>query len=332
MNVTLKDIANRANVSIKTVSRVINEEPMVSVNTRQKVKEIIEELGYQPNLIARSLKKRKSNTIGFIIPDIGNPAFTEMVKGCMDYLSNKGYFVFLGSYEDDITKEIGFIRDLNSMLIEGMIIIPTVTRTEELEIFNRINCPVVFLDREITSLDIDTVIAGNKIGLYEATRYLIDAGHENMVYIGGIRSVMPSMKRFEGFRKALEESSLFDKAKVYWGSYSSSSGYKLMNQALDETERIDAVFAGNDIVALGALNAIKDRGLNVPDDISLIGFDDMFFSKYLNPPLSTVAVKLYEEGRACAKLLLERIRNPDDKPKRIVIPCELKIRQSTRSR
>lgn len=332
MNVTLKDIAKRASVSIKTVSRVINEEPMVSVNTRQKVKEIIEELGYHPNLIARSLKKRKTNTIGFIIPDIGNPAFTEMVKGCMDYLSKKGYYVFLGSYEDDTSKEIGFIRDLSSMLIDGIIIIPTASRDDRLSIFDNINCPIVFLDREIDGLDVDTVIAGNKAGLYEATKHLISIGHRKLIYLGGIKSVKPSKKRFEGWKRALEEEALFDESNVYWGSYSTASGYSMMNRALDEIKDIDAVFAGNDIIALGALNAIKERRLKVPDDISLVGFDDMFFSKYLNPPLSTVAVKLYKEGEAAARLLHEKIKNPDTGTERIVIPCEFKIRDSIRGK
>jgi len=328
LNVTLKDIAKKANVSIKTVSRVINKEPMVSINTRKKVESIIGELGYRPNLIARSLKKRKTDTIGFIIPDIVNPAFTEMVKGCIDHFSQEGYYVFLGSYEDDVAKEKGFVWDLDMMFIDGLIIIPTISVEKDLEIFDSIRCPLVLLDREVDGLDIDTVIAGNRQGLYDATKHIIDLGHKKMVYLGGLKNVKPSKKRFEGWKKALEEYSLFDKDLVFWGNYSSSSGYKLMNQALDKVKDIDVVFAGNDILALGALNAIKERGMQVPDDISLIGFDDMFFSKYLNPPLSTVAVKLYEEGKAAAKLLLEKINSPGKEIKRIVIPCELKLRES----
>lgn len=329
MNLTLKDIAAKAKVSIKTVSRVINDEPMVSKDTRSKVKTIIEELGYQPNLVARSLKKRKSNTIGFIIPDIGNPAFTEMVKGCMDSLNSKGYYTLLGSYEDDSKKEVDFIRDFNSMLIDGMVIIPSITEDRDISIFKNINCPVVLIDREIDGLNIDTVISGNSNGAYRATKYLMSLRYKKIAFLGGLKTVKPAKKRFEGWKKALDEKKLYDEDLVFWGNFSIESGYSMINQVLDRFSDIDAVFAGNDMVALGAMNAIKDRNLSIPDDISIIGYDDMFFSQYLNPSLSSLDAKLYLVGKTAAELLLERIKNPTDfKPKRIVIECDLILRDS----
>lgn len=329
MSLTLKDIARKAKVSIKTVSRVINDEPMVSNNTRRKVKAVIEELGYQPNLIARSLKKRKSNTIGFIIPDIGNPAFTEMVKGCMDSLNNMGYFTLLGSYEDDPQKELDFIRDFNSMLIDGMVIIPSMTENRDISIFESINCPVVLMDREIDGLNMDTVISGNSNGAFRAVTHLVSMGYKRIVFLGGLKKVKPAKKRYEGWKKALDERELFDEDLVFWGSFSTESGYSMMNEAFGSFNDIDAVFAGNDIVALGAMNAIKDKNLSIPDDISIIGYDDMFFSQYLNPSLSSVAAKLFLEGKTAADLLLKRIKNPSGfKPKRIVIECDLILRDS----
>ncbi len=329
MSLTLKDIAKKAKVSIKTVSRVINEEPMVSKNTRSRVKAVIEELGYQPNLIARSLKKRKSNAIGIILPDIGNPAFTEMVKGCMDSLNSSGYYTFLGSYEDDPNKEEEFIRDFNSMFIDGLIIIPSITENRNISIFEKINCPMVFIDREIDGLNMDTVISENRNGVYRATRHLIKIGHKKIVFLGGLSTVKPSRKRFEGWKKALDEKKLFIEDLVFWGSFSIESGYSMMSQALEKLDSIDAVFAGNDIVALGAMNAIKDKNLNIPGDISIIGYDDMFFSQYLNPSLSSVAAKLFIQGKTAAELLLKRIKNPTDvKPKRIVIESDLILRDS----
>ncbi len=329
MSLTLKDIAKKAKVSIKTVSRVINDEPMVSKNTRSRVKAVIEELGYQPNLIARSLKKRKSNAIGIILPDIGNPAFTEMVKGCMDSLNSSGYYTFLGSYEDDPNKEEEFIRDFNSMFIDGLIIIPSITENRDISIFEKINCPMVFIDREIDGLNMDTVISENRNGVYRATRHLIKIGHKKIVFLGGLNTVKPSRKRFEGWKKALDEKKLFIEDLVFWGNFSIESGYLLMSQALEKLDSIDAVFAGNDIVALGAMNAIKDKNLNIPGDISIIGYDDMFFSQYLNPSLSSVAAKLFIQGKTAAELLLKRIKNPTDiKPKRIVIESDLILRDS----
>jgi len=329
LSLTLKDIAKKAKVSIKTVSRVINDEPMVSKNTRAGVKAVIEELGYQPNLIARSLKKRKSNAIGIILPDIGNPAFTEMVKGCMDSLNSSGYYTFLGSYEDDPNKEEEFIRDFNSMFIDGLIIIPSITENRNISIFEKINCPMVFIDREIDGLNRDTVISENRNGVYRATRHLIKKGHKKIVFLGGLNTVKPAKKRFEGWKKALDEKKLFNEDLVFWGSFSIESGYLMMSQALEKLDSIDAVFAGNDIVALGAMNAIKDKNLNIPGDISIIGYDDMFFSQYLNPSLSSVAAKLFIQGKTAAELLLKRIKNPTDiKPKRIVIESDLILRDS----
>jgi DNA-binding LacI/PurR family transcriptional regulator len=329
LSLTLKDIAKKAKVSIKTVSRVINDEPMVSKNTRAGVKAVIEELGYQPNLIARSLKKRKSNAIGIILPDIGNPAFTEMVRGCMDSLNSSGYYTFLGSYEDDPNKEEEFIRDFNSMFIDGLIIIPSITENRNISIFEKINCPMVFIDREIDGLNMDIVISENRNGVYRATRHLIKKGHKKIVFLGGLNTVKPAKKRFEGWKKALDEKKLFNEDLVFWGSFSIESGYLMMSQALEKLDSIDAVFAGNDIVALGAMNAIKDKNLNIPGDISIIGYDDMFFSQYLNPSLSSVAAKLFIQGKTAAELLLKRIKNPTDiKPKRIVIENDLILRDS----
>lgn len=329
MSLTLKDIAKKAKVSIKTVSRVINDEPMVSKNTRAGVKAVIEELGYQPNLIARSLKKRKSNAIGIILPDIGNPAFTEMVKGCMDSLNSSGYYTFLGSYEDDPNKEEEFIRDFNSMFIDGLIIIPSITENRNISIFEKINCPMVFIDREIDGLNMDIVISENRNGVYRATRHLIKIGHKKIIFLGGLNTVKPSKKRFEGWKKALDEKKLFNEDLVFWGNFSIESGYLMMSQALEKLDSIDAVFAGNDIVALGAMNAIKDKNLNIPGDISIIGYDDMFFSQYLNPSLSSVAAKLFIQGKTAAELLLKRIKDPTDiKPKRIVIENDLILRDS----
>ncbi len=329
MNLTLKDIAKKVKVSIKTVSRVINDEPMVSKNTRVKVKAVIEKLGYQPNLIARSLKKKRSNTIGIILPDIGNPAFTEMVKGCMDSLNRMGYYTFLGSYEDDPTKEEEFIRDFNSMLIDGLMIIPSTTENRDISIFEKINCPVVLIDREIDGLNRDTVISGNKDGAYRATKHLINTRHKKIAFLGGLKTVKPAKKRFEGWKKALDEKNLFIEDLVFWGSFSTESGYLMMNDALKRMGSLDAVFAGNDIVALGAMNAIKDNKMDIPTDISIIGYDDMFFSQYLNPSLSSVAAKLFVQGKTAAELLLKRIKDPIDfKPKRIVIECDLVLRDS----
>lgn len=333
MNPTLKNIASEAKVSIKTVSRVVNNDPKVSKSTRKIIQEIIETRGYLPNLIARGLKKRKTNTIGFIVPDIGNPSFTEIVKGCTDVFNKNGYYVFLGSSENDPHKEIGIIRDLMSMLIEGIILIPSISIERDLSFFSKIKCPIVILDREIDGLDKDRVVLSNKKGAYGATRLLIENENKKIVILGGLKSTKSAQKRFEGFKKAMSERNLFSEDIAFWGDFSIDSGYLMMKEAFNRFKKdIDAVFAGNDLIALGAINAIKEYGLKIPEDISLIGFDDMFFSAYLNPPLTTVHVPFNKEGAVAAKLLLKKMANPEDNSvNRIIIDTNIVIRESVKN-
>lgn len=330
MHPTLKNIASEAKVSIKTVSRVVNNDPKVSKSTRKMIQEIIEARGYKPNLIARGLKKRKTNTIGFIVPDIGNPSFTEIVKGCTDVFDKNGYYVFLGSSENNPQKEIDIIKDLISMLIEGIILIPATTVDRDLTFFSKIRCPLVILDREIDGLDKDKVVLSNKKSAYDATKLLLENGCKKIVIFGGLQSAKTAQKRFEGFKQAMDENNLFSGELVFWGDFSIDAGYKMMKEALIRFGNdIDAVFACNDLIALGAINAIKEHKLKIPEDISLIGFDDMFFSAYLNPPLTTVHIPFNDEGAIAAKLLLKKIKKPEDKNiERIIVDTRIIIRES----
>ena len=331
---TLKSIASEAKVSIKTVSRVVNNDPKVSKSTREIIQDIIKTRGYKPNLIARGLKKRKTNTIGFIVPDIGNPSFTEIAKGCTDIFNKNGYYVFLGSSENNPQKEIEIMQDLMSMLIEGIILIPSITAERDLSFFSKIKCPIVILDREIDGLDKDRVVLSNKKGAYSATRLLIENENKKIVILGGLKSAKTSQRRFEGFKKAMSERNLFSEDLAFWGDFSIDSGYLMMKEAFNRFKKdIGAVFAGNDLIALGAISAIKEYGLKIPEDISLIGFDDMFFSAYLNPPLTTVHIPFIKEGAVAAKLLLKKMANPEDNSiNRIIIDTNIIIRESVKNK
>lgn len=332
MGLTLKHIAVEANVSIKTVSRVINSDPNVKLETRKRVQELIDKRGYEPNLIARSLKKRKTNTVGFIVPDIGNPSFAEIVKGCYEVFDKKGYYVFLSSSENSPEKEVNIIKDLLSMLIEGIILIPATTVKRDIAFFTSMKCPIVILDREIDGLNKDKVVLSNKKGAYDATKLLIDNGNEKIVILGGLKEAKTAQKRFEGYKEAMDEKGIFDEKYVFWGDFSIDSGYKMMNEAIcDLGKEIEAVFACNDFIALGAINSIKKNGLKIPEDISIIGFDDMFFSAYLNPPLSTVHIPFNDEGTIAAKLLLKKMGNPLSlEVERIIVDTDIIVRESVR--
>ena len=332
MQPTLKHIAVEANVSIKTVSRVINSDPNVRLETRKRVQELIDKRGYEPNLIARSLKKRKTNTVGFIVPDIGNPSFAEIVKGCYEVFDKNGYYVFLSSSENSPEKEVEIIKDLLSMLIEGIILIPATTVKRDIAFFTRMECPIVILDREIDGLNKDKVILSNKKGAYDATKLLIDNGNKKIVILGGLKAAKTAQKRFEGYKEAMDEKGIFNEKYVFWGDFSIDSGYKMMNEAISYLgKEIEAVFASNDFIALGAINSIKENGLKIPEDISIIGFDDMFFSAYLNPPLSTVHVPFNDEGIIAAKLLLKKMGNPlSHEGERIIVDTNIILRESVK--
>ena len=332
MGITLKNIANEANVSIKTVSRVINSDPKVSGHTRKKVQELIDKRGYEPNLIARSLKNRKTNTVGFIVPDIGNPSFADIAKGCYEVFDKNGYYVFLSSSENSPEKEIEIIKDLLSMVISGIILIPATSVKRDLKFFADMKCPIVILDREIDGLNKDKVVLSNKKGAYDATKVLLDSGNRKIVFLGGLEGAKTAQKRFEGFKKAMDEKGIFDEKYVLWGDFSIDSGYMMMNRALAGLERkIEAVFASDDLIALGAMNSIKENGLKIPEDISIIGFDDMFFTAYLNPPLSTVHVPFKEEGAIAAKLLLRKMENlASSEGDRVIVDTSIILRESVR--
>ena len=329
MNLIIKEVARRAKVTTRTVYRVINDKSLVNEKTRKRISAILDQYEYQPNLIARSLKKKKTNIVGITIPDISNQAFTEMVKGCMDELNDKGYYVLLGSYENDSKKEIGFIKDFNLLMIVGAIMIPFFQENDSITTFNKIKYPVVFLDREINGLKKDMVIANNNNGAYKATKYLLDQGLKNIIFLGSFQALKVAQRRYEGWKKAMNEKKLFNKDLVFWRNSSSITGYDIMNQAFKKHKKIDAVFAINDLIARGAIDAIKDKGLKIPKDISIIGFDNTSISKLLNPSLSTVDSQLYNQGKIAAQLLLDRITNPTSSPKRIVLDCNLILREST---
>lgn len=328
MVVTIKDIAIKSGFSIKTVSRVINDK-LVSIETKRKIQKVIDELGYRPNFIARSLKTRKTNIIGFIIPDITNPSFPEIVRGASDYVSGKGYYVLLCCSDGDPNKEEVFIKDFNSMLVSGLIIIPSITKNRDISVFNNLKMPVIILDREISGINRDIVKFDDIKGATKAINLLISNGCKNIVLLSGPIHTKTSQDRFKASRKLLEENRLFYEDQVFYGDFSINSGYEMMNAALDKLKDIDGVFAFNDLIAIGAIKAIEEKKLRVPDDISIVGFDDINFIKFTKPCLTTISCSTYDLGRDGAEILINRINNlVDFKPIKKILDCELIIRDT----
>lgn len=333
MKITIKDIAKKTNFSAKTVSRVLNNDPMVRDNTRAMILETIKKYGYRPNIIARSLRQQKTNMIGFIIPDVLNVSFPTLFKGASDVFEKNGYYSFLSSSDNNIEKEYEFIRDFNSMLISGMVLIPAYSMDRDVSIFNSLSTPIVIVDRELEYINKDTVIISNRQGAYDATKYLIRQGHKKIAILAAPLKIKSARKRLEGWENAMKENRLYSNDLIFSGEFSIASGHSMMKSVFDSIKKVDAVFASNDYIAIGAMRAIEEKGMKIPQDISIIGFDDIYFSQYLKPSLSTVAVPLYEEGRQAAEILLERINgNTSKEVKRIVLESSLVIRESVSRR
>ena len=264
---TIKEIARLTGLSVGTVSNVINDVNTVSEKNGIKILETIKNFDYIPNRIARSLSKKSTKNVAFIITDITNPFFPEIVRGAQDLLAKKGYYVFLCNSDNDPEKEESYIYDLISMWVDGMIIAPSDSDYRNLDVFSRVTSPLIIVDREIEELKSD--------GLVE------------------------------------------------WGSFSIDSGYEMARKMLDKVGGFDAIFAGNDLIAIGAIQLLEEKGYRVPDDISVAGFDDIYISRFMKPPLTTVRQPIYQIGKVAAELLLERVKDSSNfEPRKIVVDGE----------
>ena len=327
--VNIKHIAKKAGVSIKTVSRVLNNDIYVKKETKEKIINIINELNYIPNRIAKSLSSGVSNNIGFIIPDITNPFFPEVVKGASDILLSKGFYLHLCNADNNPENEDSFIRDLESMWVSGIILAPSYSENRNSEIIKNTNVPLIIIDREIKDINKDLIVINNQKGAYGITKYLIENNHKKIIFLGGSSYTMTAQNRFIGWKKAMQEANILDTDLSFWGDFTIESGYKMMENILNTPNSIDAVFACNDLIAIGAMEAIDNKGLKIPDDISIIGFDGIYISKFTKPKLSTYQQPIYEIGKIAAELLINRIEKTEKaKIKRLVIDGNLIIRET----
>lgn len=331
---TIKDVAKIAGVSVGTVSNVLNELDTVSDKNKTRVMDTIKTLGYKPNKIAASLSKKKTMNIGLIVPDVSSPFYSDLIKGVTETLDAHGYNVFLCSSSGDIGKETKIINDLLAMWIDGIILIPVYSNKRDIKEMESINTPMVLVNREIKGLTRDIVIFDNFGGAYEATNFLIKNNHKKIIILDGPKYSRPFEDRLLGWKTAMEENKLYNKNLVFRGDFSVESGYDMMVKSLNELKEIDAVFASSDLIALGALNALEEKNVLVPDDISIIGFGDIYLSKFLKPSLTTIRRPFYSIGKTAVSILLEKIAGKSDEEgfKKFVIKGKLEIRNSVKEK
>ncbi|NPV54180.1 MAG: LacI family DNA-binding transcriptional regulator [Firmicutes bacterium] len=332
MPITINDVAKAAGVSKSTVSRVVNNIPVVDMDTKRRVLEVIKELGYSPNDIARGLATKRTGTIGLIINDITNPFFPELARGVEDVMRAYNRNVFLCNTDGRPEREASYIQLLFQKRVDGIIFASVRIGTTDLSALAKRNMPFVLAGRELSGHDADLVIVDNVLGGYQATRHLLDLGHTRIAFIAGTQGVSASIDREKGYLKAMAEAGLAaDQCQIEAGDFKQEGGYAAAKRLL-QTEKVPtAIFAANDLMAIGALEAIFEAGLRVPEDISLVGFDDIPPASLHLVQLTTVAQPKYDIGAIAARLLLEKIESPQAQrePQRIILPPKLQIRKTS---
>lgn len=335
MRVTIKDIAQRTGLSITTVSLVLNGKAVkISEESKALVHKVAKELNYRPNQMAVGLIKKKTNTLGLIIPDISNTFFAELAKGVEDEGRKYDYNVILCNTNDKHDTEIEYINILAAKGIDGIILDMSAEDSEEkaaqsLNLLSNYGIPAVIVDRYCDDRDITSILIDNEQGAYSAARHLIELGHAKIGCVTGPSHERTCMDRLRGYFKALNESGIMiDRNLILEGDYHFQSGYDSAKRLIDQ--EVTAIFAFNDMMAYGVARGLRENGKAIPEDISLIGFDDIFFSEILDVPLTTVRQPTYEIGQVAARKIIQEIEHEVSERGGIVLQPMLQIRKSTR--
>ncbi|RKD21409.1 transcriptional regulator, LacI family [Caminicella sporogenes DSM 14501] len=333
MKITIKDIARIAGVSTATVSKILNKKDQnISETTRNRVLEIIKKYGYVPNRVASSLVTKRTNTLGLIIPDIVNPFFPELARGAEDKANERGYNLILCNSDNNVQKEEIYVDMLKEKMVDGIIFTASSRRTDKFKKLTSFQVPVITVDREIEGLKTHGIITVNNVkGAYDAVKYLLNRGYKKILHLTGPMTSKPTRDRYEGYCRALiDEGFEIEDCLVCEGDYSSDWGYEGILRALKRDIKFDSVFCGNDLIAIGAIKALKVKGFDIPREVGVIGFDDIYMAKMIDPDLTTIKQPNYEMGYKAAELLIDMIEKKEIKINKYVLDTRLVIRKSTK--
>lgn len=330
--VTIKDVAREAGVSQGTVSSVLNGKTTVKAENYNKVMDAVKRLNYQPNLTARTLKTGTSNSIGLVIPDITNPYYPELARGVEDAARAAGLTVFLCNNDRDVKKERDYVNALLNKSVDGIIMVKPQMKRDELEEIQR-SCNLVLVDTGYETLEgFNVVDVENGAGAKQVMDLLAEYGHERIAYIGGLLESISANARFNAYKNALTERGIeYREEYVRHRRYDWFSGYTAATELMKLVERPTAIFCANDVLAMGALKGLRERNVKVPNDVSVVGFDDIDQSSYSCPALTTVHQPKYEVGIASVDILVKRIGQPrqeEDPGSYVCFDTELVIRET----
>lgn len=338
--VSMKEIAERVGVSVTTVARALKNRPDISPETRERIMAVAEEMNYRPNILARGLVTRKSFTVGLIVTDLLNPFFPELIKGVEEEAQRHGYSVILASTSYDPAKESEVIDLFIERRVDGLIVSPTEDETTKpaFELLKEQRIPFV-LTKALEWLRSDVVMADDEMGAQEAVKHLLLTGRRRIAYIGSNRALSANRERIAGYRKALVDGGVpYDPNLITDCDHRSAREVHKATVAILE-QRPDAILAFSDLAAFGVKKTVQQAGLSIPDDVAIVGFDDLLMADYLDIPLSTVAIPKHRIGREAFRLLLRRmdaeqgadesLSQPDFSYEKVVLQTELKVRASS---
>lgn len=330
---TLKDVARLAGVHPATASRALNPETrlLVSEETAGRVLTAAAQLGYRPNTVARSLRTKKSHTVGVLIPDLNNPLFPPIVRGLEDRLGSDGYVALIGNTDGDNERELRVIEQMRARNVDGFVLATAHLRNPILAEAAEAGLPVVLVNRMASDYSFPSVTVDNERGVKMAISHLTSLGHQRIAYIAGPQDVSTGLARYRGFQTAMAAAHLEIQPSTvaFARAFSVQEGYRCAKQLLTSGSDCTAVAAGNDMLAIGCYEALEEARLNCPADISVVGFNNMPFIDMLRPPLTTVAFPHYQVGTEAAQLLIELMNGEQGPVKVLYLAPELVVRGST---
>lgn len=330
MKPTIYDVAEKAGVSIATVSKVINDKPDVGQKTKKRIMQIIEEVGYHPSMVASALTGKHTHTIGLVIPDIANPFFAELARSVEDTGHANGYSVVICNTDNDPEKEVQYLWWLNQKKVDGVILGTGMHNMEDLEKFMNQNIPVVLVSRDIPTLATSTVLVDDFRGGYLAGQHLLGLNHQKVLLLVGDLNNSSEQNRLRGFQAAFEEAGISKKSiKIIEELMTAQQAEQAVKEKLNKDTDISAAFALTDFLAIGSVQGAKSIGKHVPEDFSVVGFDDTFIAVLSTPPLTTIAQPIVEMGELVTQTLVAQIKNKEQSNRTIILTPEIKIRQTT---
>lgn len=309
MATSIKDVAKEAGVSIATVSRVLNDIDVVNEETKKKVLDAIKKLGYRPNIVARSLKTQRTKTVGIVVPDISSQFYPEIVRGAEDVANIYDYNVMLCNSDYDMDKEKEYLKVLKEKMVDGVLYMSSALEEDTVELIDELDIKTVLVETKDTEGKIPSVIIDNVKATYDSTKHLLDKGCKNIAFLGKQRSANNACaSRYEGYEKALNESGIeIDENIVYLDQLRVATGYEGVKNIIENNKKIDGIVCASDEIAMGAINSLRDKGIGVPEDVKVIGFNNIYSASVFYPKLTTVAQPMYDMGSLAMRMLIKLI-------------------------